>query len=39
MKKEEENVRVPIPVYDLLDACCALHGGLELDKFEDKIIP
>jgi len=36
VKKEEENARVPIPIYDLLDACCALHGGLELDKFEDK---
>tara|TARA_B100001778_G_scaffold254520_1_gene214573 strand:+ start:135 stop:368 length:234 start_codon:yes stop_codon:yes gene_type:complete len=36
VKKEEENARIPIPIYDLLDACCALHGGLELDKFEDK---
>tara|TARA_R100000458_G_scaffold29727_2_gene27323 strand:- start:17259 stop:17492 length:234 start_codon:yes stop_codon:yes gene_type:complete len=36
MNKDQENARTSIPMYDLLDACCALHGGLELDKYEDK---
>ena len=36
MNKEEENQVKAIPMYDLLDACCALHGGMELEKFEDK---
>jgi hypothetical protein len=36
MDREQQNAHTPIPMYDLLDACCALHGGLELDKFEDK---
>ncbi len=36
MNKEEENQVKAIPMYDLLDACCALQGGMELEKFEDK---
>lgn len=36
MNREQENARIQVPIYDLLDACCALHGGLELDKYEDK---
>lgn len=36
MNREEQNKQVSMPMFDLLDACCALHGGLELDKFEDK---
>jgi len=36
MNNEEQNKRASLPMYDLLDACCALQGGLELDKFDDK---
>ena len=36
MNKEEQNKVKDIPMYDLLDACCALQGGMELEKFEDK---
>ncbi len=36
MNREQENARIQVPIYDLLDACYALHGGLELDKYEDK---
>ena len=33
--KQQQVVR-EIPMYDLLDACCALQGGVELEKFDDK---
>ena len=36
MNREQQNTEKAVPMYDLLDACCALHGGLELEKFEDK---
>jgi hypothetical protein len=36
MNSEQQNIRAHIPMYDLLDAVCALHGGQELDKFADK---
>ena len=36
MNREQQNAEKAVPMYDLLDACCALHGGLELEKFEDK---
>ena len=36
MNREQQNVEKSVPMNDLLDACCALHGGLELEKFEDK---
>ena len=36
MNKVEQNKVKDIPMYDLLDACCALQGGMELEKFEDK---
>jgi len=36
MNTKEQKVLREIPMYDLLDACCALQGGMELDKFEDK---
>ena len=36
MNGAEEKVVREIPMYDLLDACCALQGGLELEKFEEK---
>jgi|TARA_X000001382_G_scaffold112627_1_gene89969 hypothetical protein len=36
MNSEQEKIVKAIPMYDLMDACCALHGGMELDKIEDK---
>ena len=36
MKQEELNTPVSIPMHELIEMCNACHGGLELDKFEDK---
>ncbi len=36
MDREQQNAVKPVPMYDLLDACCALHGGLEMEKHEEK---
>jgi hypothetical protein len=36
MNSEQEKIVKGIPMYDLMDACCALQGGMELEKFEDK---
>jgi len=36
MNSEELNARVSIPMHELIEMCNACHGGLELDKFEDK---
>jgi len=36
MNREQQNTEIAVPMYDLLDACCALQGGLELDKHDDK---
>ena len=36
MDSEQEKIVKGIPMYYLMDACCALQGGMELEKFEDK---
>ena len=36
MNSEQEKVVKEIPMYDLLDACCAMQGGMELEKHEEK---
>ena len=36
MDSEQEKIVKGIPMYDLMDDCCALQGGMELEKFEDK---
>lgn len=36
MDSEQEKIVQGIPMYDLMDACCALQGGMELEKHEDK---
>jgi|TARA_B100000530_G_scaffold76493_1_gene45800 hypothetical protein len=36
MNSEQQKVVKEIPMYDLLDACCALQGGMELEKHVEK---
>ena len=36
MKQEDLNQLVPIPMHELIEMCNACHGGLELDKYDDK---
>ena len=36
MDSEQEKIVKGIQMYDLMHACGALQGGMELEKFEDK---
>ena len=33
---DDKKIVKGIPMYDLMDACCALQGGMELETFEAK---